>query len=90
MQSFVVLLLFVGMALVMHGIYEEKLKAAERNVRVEYRFLPRTLYEEQMAQTDLAGRFQGMFDQASPWYDRTVGGAQRGGGDRADQKNGPR
>lgn len=84
MHSFVVLMLFVGMALVMHGIYEEKLKAAERNVRVEYRFLPRTLYEEQMAQTDLSGKFRGMFDKESPWYDRTVGGAQRG------QKNGSR
>ena len=87
MQPLVVLLLFAGMALVMHGIYEEKLRAAERNVRVEYRFLPRTLYEEQMESTDLLGRYGTMFDRASPWDERNgagagkgKGGAQNGGG----------
>lgn len=78
MQTFVVLLLFVGMALVMHGIYEEKVAALERNVRVEYRFLPRTVYDEQLAQADVAGKFKNMFDRESPWYDRTVGGTEDG------------
>jgi hypothetical protein len=70
MKSIVVLLLFVGMALVIHGIYEEKFKQQEKNVRVEYRFVPRTFYDEQMAQTDLVGKFKGMFDKDSPWYDQ--------------------
>ena len=62
MQSFVVLLLFVGMAMVMHGIYEEKFKRMENNVRVEYRFIPRTLYDEQVSQADdVVGHFKGMF-----------------------------
>ena len=78
MQTFVVLLLFLGMALVMHGIYEEKVAALERNVRIQYRFLPRTMYDEQLAQVDVAGKFKNMFDRESPWYDRAVGdsGAQ--------------
>ena len=37
--------------MVIHSVYEEKLERARREVRVEYRFLPRTLYEEQMAQS---------------------------------------
>jgi hypothetical protein len=68
MKSFVVLLLFVGMALVIHGIYEEKFKRLEKNVRVEYRFIPRTFYDEQLAQTDLMGKFKNMFEKDSPWY----------------------
>ena len=68
MRSFLFLLMFVGMALVMHGIYEEKYQRLEKNVRVEYRFIPRTFYEEQMAQTDIAGNFKSMFEKDSPWY----------------------
>jgi hypothetical protein len=62
MKALVVLALFAGMALVMHGVYEEKYRRLQETVRVEYRFLPRTLYEEQMAEADLAGKFRRMFD----------------------------
>lgn len=72
MKSFLVLAMFVGMALVIHGIYEEKFKRLEENVRVEYRFIPRTFYDEQLAQTDLVGQFKGMFDKDSPWYDHNT------------------
>ena len=73
MNSAVILLLFAGMALVMHGIYEEKRRLLEQNVRVEYRFIPRTLCDEQLAQTNLVGMFKGMFDRSSPWFDRQTG-----------------
>lgn len=68
MKALVILLVFSGMAIVLHSIYEEKLKRAEKQVKVEYRFLPRTLYEEQMANSDIIGQFKGLFDQSSPWY----------------------
>lgn len=67
MNALVVLLLFAGFALVMHAVHEERVRRLEREVRVEYRFIPRTLYEDQMAQADVAGRFKGMFEAASPW-----------------------
>lgn len=51
MRALILLMLFGGVALVIHSVYEEKLERARREVRVEYRFLPRTLYEEQMAQS---------------------------------------
>ena len=70
MNSIVAMLMFVGLALVMHGIYEEKYKQIENNVRVEYRFIPRTFFDEQIAQTDLAGKFKNMFQADAPWYDR--------------------
>ena len=61
MKSFVILLMFVGMAMVMHGIYEEKYKQLQKGARVEYRFVPRTFFDEQMADADVAGKFSHMF-----------------------------
>lgn len=70
MQSIVVFLLFIGMLMVVHGIYDEKLRALKDNVRVEYRFIPRTYYEEQLAGADLMGTYKNMFERDSPWLGR--------------------
>lgn len=69
----VMFFLFAGMFLIMAGIYEEKLKEAENKTRVEYRFIPRTYYEEQLADSDLSMKVADMFNRESPWFDRTVG-----------------
>lgn len=68
MNLLVAILLFTGLVMVIHSVYEEKYKRLKREVRVEYRFIPRTLYEEQMAQTDVSGIFKTMFNDAAPWY----------------------
>lgn len=74
MKTIVIFVLFVGLFLIVHGIYEQKLKAAEENVKIEYRFIPRTLYEEQMsAKNDLTLHVGDMFSKESPWYDRYIG-----------------
>ena len=68
MRIIIVLLLFAGMAILVHSVYEEKLQQVQKNVRVEYRFLPRTLYEEQIEQGgNLAADNQKMFTRKSPW-----------------------
>ena len=68
MKTWLILALFVGMFLVVHGIYEEKLRAHERNVKVEYRFVPRTYYDEQLmnAEGSLASKFKSMFEGVDP------------------------
>lgn len=68
MNLLVTVFLFTGLVMVIHSIYEEKYKRLKREVRVEYRFIPRTLYEEQMAQTDVSGMFKTMFNEPAPWY----------------------
>lgn len=75
MQSLVVLLLFVGMAMVMHGIYEERLLIAKKDVKIEYRFVPRTYYEEQLAGNDLSPSIKTLFTagSADPWADTSIG-----------------
>lgn len=59
--------------MIMTGIYEEKLKIAESNKKIEYRFIPRTYYEEQLSNSDLTSKMSNMFNYESPWFDRTVG-----------------
>lgn len=75
MQSLVILLLFVGMILVMHGVYEERLSIATRDVKIEYRFVPRTYYEEQLAGNDLSPSIKTLFTSGSadPWFDKSIG-----------------
>ncbi len=67
MNALVVLMLFAGLAMVMHAIYEERYRRLRDEVRIEYRFIPRTLYEDQLAQTDVGGMFKNMFEEGAPW-----------------------
>lgn len=73
MKTLVILVLFVGMFLIIQGVYEEKLKAEKENKQIEYKFIPRTYYEEQLQSGELQGKMSRMFDQVSPWFDRAQG-----------------
>ena len=73
MRSLILFILFAGMFFVMQGIYEEKIKIASQNAKIEYKFIPRTYYEEQLAEADLSMKMAPMFNKESPWYDRTIG-----------------
>jgi hypothetical protein len=76
LKTWLIFCMFVGGLLVVHGIYDEKLQAARRaakdNVKVEYRFIPRTYYEEQLSDAEgmLSDKFKSMFDGADPMTDR--------------------
>ena len=68
MKIVIMLLLFAGMAIVIHSIYEEKIQRIQKNAKVEYRFLPRTLYDEQIDQgATLSDDNQKMFSRRTPW-----------------------
>jgi hypothetical protein len=59
--------------MIMHGIYEQKYKTLVENRRIEYRFLPRTYYEEQIAEADITAKFKNVFNKGvDPWFDRNV------------------
>lgn len=72
MKSVIFFLFFVGMILIIHGIYDQKYKELQNNLRVEYRFIPRTYYEEQLGNSTVSANFKNMFNKESPWYDRNV------------------
>lgn len=68
MQALIFMLLFAGAFLIMHGIYEEKLSKAKELTKIEYRFIPRTYYEEQMDSSNLDLKTKDMFNHDDPWY----------------------
>lgn len=65
--------MIVGIIMFIHGVYQERFESLEKNVRVEYRFVPRTYYEEQLTDTSVASKFKGMFQKSTPWFDATIG-----------------
>lgn len=72
MKAVILFLLFIGFILIIHGIYEQKYNELKDNMRVEYRFIPRTYYEEQLSNSTVSSQFKNMFSKESPWYDRNI------------------
>jgi hypothetical protein len=72
MRSVVIFLFCFGIILIIHSIYDQKYKAIQNNVRVEYRFIPRTYYDEQLSSIPVSSMFKNMFDKESPWFDRNI------------------
>lgn len=69
MKSIVILILFIGLFFIMHGVYEEKLKSIEKNPKIEYKFIPRTYYEEQIFDSDVMGKMSNQFNSdGQPWF----------------------
>ena len=73
MKSLIVFAFFIGMFMIINGVYEQKFKALQENKRVEYRFVPRTYYEEQLSDTNLSYKMSDMFNHVAPWFDRNIG-----------------
>lgn len=73
MKSIILFLFFLGVMFLIHGIYDQKYKSLKDNIRVEYRFIPRTFYEEQLQENpNVANTYKNMFQKESPWFERTV------------------
>lgn len=71
MDPFIAFALFVGVLLLIHGIYAEKLRALGDQARVEYRFIPRSYYEEQVFASEFEPKYKGIFeDSDDPWSNR--------------------
>lgn len=63
MKTLLIFVLFAGMFLVISGIYEQKLDIAQKEKKIEYRFIPRTLYEEQLSNnTTFASKVKPLFE----------------------------
>jgi hypothetical protein len=72
MKTFVLFFFILGLFLIINGIYEQKYEALKKNVHVQYRFIPRTYLEEQLANTSVSGTFKNDFNNADPWFERNV------------------
>lgn len=70
MNILIIFLIFIGSFLILQGVYEEKIKTIEQNKKIEYKFIPRTYYEEQLAESQLSSQLESMFNYDSPWSNR--------------------
>jgi len=73
MQLINISLFVVGMYMVIQGIFDEKYDALLNNQKVEYRFVPRSYYEEQMFNKQFTDQLAPIFDEDDQWYYRTTG-----------------
>jgi hypothetical protein len=77
-SSLATLLIFAGILLFMHGYYIQQLNEARTsNKRIEYRFVPRTFYEDQFFGETPTSLFKAMFQKASPWPGEDAGTLQK-------------
>jgi hypothetical protein len=68
LRILVLMLLFTGALMIADGIFEQKLLAFKQKTQIEYRFIPRTFYEEQMRSNDISLKMRDMFQKDAPWY----------------------
>ena len=60
-----ILMLYIGITMIIVGYMKNYQKCEEP--KIEYRYVPRTFFEEQVAPTDLKKSFSGMFNEQSTW-----------------------
>lgn len=63
MKSIVLLLLVVGAILIAMGYQKKMINTMETKTVVEYRFIPRSIYEEQFGEVNLQHSFKDMFEK---------------------------
>ncbi len=73
MAQLVILLFFVGMFMIVAGVYEQRFQTMKKLVRTEYKFIPRTLYDESYSQVDVNALYKNYFDSPDPWASKTSG-----------------
>lgn len=73
MQSVLLFMFFIGIFLIVNSIYQQKYSSLKDNVRIEYRFIPRTYYEEQLESNNVSGIYKSLFDKSDPWFNDSIG-----------------
>lgn len=65
MNSPILFLLFVGLLLVVVGVYEQRLERERKTRKIEYKFVPRTYFEDQHRPQDLGTKYAPIFDDTA-------------------------
>lgn len=69
MQSLSLLVLILGIVFITVGYMDNKVKENKPEKVIEYRFVPRSIYDEQIKPTDLNDTFSTMFSDIDPIYE---------------------
>jgi hypothetical protein len=63
MKSIILFLFIVGIILITTNKQKQAIKNMETEKIIEYRFIPRSIYDEQMNSTELTQSFEDMFNK---------------------------
>ena len=69
MKSLSLLVLILGIVFVTVGYMDNKVKQTQNEKKIEYRFVPRSIYDEQIKPTDLNDTFSTMFSDIDPIFE---------------------
>ena len=69
MQSLSLLVLILGIVFITVGYMDNKVKENKPEKVIEYRFVPRSIYDEQIKPTDLNDTFSTLFSDIDPIYE---------------------
>jgi hypothetical protein len=71
MKSIVILFFIIGVVMVLVG-YTRQYSICP-NPKIEYRYIPRTFYDEQLSSQNVLKQFSSMFQDENPWImDRNI------------------
>ena len=56
----------LGIVMVTVGYMDKKVKTAEKEKQIEYRFVPRTIYDEQIENINVVNTYSDMFADIDP------------------------
>ena len=68
MKSLVLVLLVIGLIMMALGYQKKILTNMETKTVVEYRFIPRSIYEDQFGPVKLEASFQDMFEKQDVFF----------------------
>ncbi len=68
MKSLSLFVLMLGIIMVTVGYMDKKVKTAEKEKQIEYRFVPRSIYDEQIQPINLSDTFSTMFSDIDPIF----------------------
>jgi|688.fasta_scaffold2578365_1 hypothetical protein len=68
MKSLVLVLLVIGLIMMALGYQKKLIKNTETKTVIEYRFIPRSIYEDQFGPVKLESSFQDMFEKQDVFF----------------------
>lgn len=68
MKSLVIVLLVLGLIMMALGYQKKLIQNMETKTVVEYRFIPRSIYEDQFGPVKLEDSFQDMFEKQDVFF----------------------
>tara|TARA_B110001469_G_C9388795_1_gene200889 strand:+ start:150 stop:365 length:216 start_codon:yes stop_codon:yes gene_type:complete len=69
MKSLSLLVLVVGIVFITVGYMDNKVQNLKSETKIEYRFVPRSIYDEQIKPTNLNDTFSTMFSAIDPIFE---------------------